>query len=284
VYKKDKILTAKELIYKQMHLYNLKYDYIQPFKQEHNKLLKDIKDMLDRNVSLSKVKKYLKKELKSLYNIVRENIDILEEDIPLYYNVSKNNKKALMMGLDIDDIIENRINSHYNNLIQKYVQNDIQTNLIKKNTNRRVLSIVTDYVKVLSNTSIQKLEENENNIKGWVYSIILDRRTSTLCISLNNKFYSYKKYKRRSNLPYIPNVNTHIGCRSMLITIFENDNIKDFKNISLDEMLKQDKYEAKKLLGEERYKLFVDNKYSAKDIFDFKNRRFYTIQEMLARK
>jgi hypothetical protein len=164
------------------------------------------------------------------------------------------------------------------------VQNDIQTNLIKKNTNRRVLSIVNDYVKVLSNTSIEKLEEGENNIKGWVYSIILDRRTSTLCISLNNKFYSYKKYKKRSNLPYIPNVNTHIGCRSMLITIFENDNIKDFKNITLDEMLKQDKYEAKKLLGEEKYKLFVDNKYSAKDIFDFKNRRFYTIQEMLARK
>ena len=277
-------MTAKELIYKQMHLYNLKYDYILPFKREHNELLKNIKDMLDRNVSLSKVKKYLKKELKSLYNIVRENIDILEDDIPLYYNVSKDNNKALMMGLDIDNIIENRINSHYNNLIQKYVQNDIQTNLIKKNTNRRVLSILNDYVKVLSNTSIEKLEERDNNIKGWIYSIILDRRTSNLCISLNNKFYNYKKYKKRSNLPYIPNVNTHIGCRSMLITIFKNDNIKDFKNISLDEMLKQDKYEAKKLLGEERYKLFVDNKYSAKDIFDFKNRRFYTIQEMLARK
>jgi len=69
----------------------------------------------------------------------------------------------------------------------------------------------------------------------------------------------------------------------MLITIFENDNIKDFKNITLDEMLKQDKYEAKKLLGEERYKLFVDNKYSAKDIFDFKNRKFYTIEELKVR-
>jgi hypothetical protein len=275
-------LTAKELLYKQLHLYNLKYDYILPFKHEHNKLLKDIKDMLERNVKLSKIKKYLKKELDKLYSIVRENIEVLEKDILMYYNVTKDDKKVLMLGLNIDDIIKNRINVHYNMLIQRYVQQDLQINNIKKNTNRRVLSIVNDYTKVLSNKSIEKLEE-ENNIKGWVYSAILDRRTSTLCISLNNKFYSYKRYKKRSNLPYIPNVNTHIGCRSMLITIFSEDNIKDFKNISFDEMLKTDKYEAEKLLGKKRYKLFIDNKLNSYDIFDYKNRRFYTIEELKAR-
>jgi hypothetical protein len=188
-----------------------------------------------------------------------------------------------MLGLNIDDIIKNRINTHYNLLIQRYVQKDLQINNIKKNTNRRVLSIVNDYTKVLSDKSVQKIEEGENDIKGWLYSAILDRRTSTLCISLNNKFYSYKRYKKRSNLPYIPNINTHIGCRSMLITIFENDDVKDFKNISFDEMLKTDKYEAKKLLGKKRYELFIDNKLNAKDIFDFKNRKFYTIEELKVR-
>ena len=68
-----------------------------------------------------------------------------------------------------------------------------------------------------------------------------------------------------------------------LVSDFENDDVKDFKNISFDEMLKTDKYEAKKLLGKKRYELFIDNKLNAKDIFDFKNRKFYTIEELKVR-
>jgi len=188
---------------------------------------------------------------------------------------------TLMMGLNLDEVIASRVNSHFKRLLSAMLSNELPTNKIKSKELNQTISTTTDYLKVVRSNATMQIENN-HNIKGWLYSSILDRRTSGLCLSLNNKFYRADKYKNRSNLPWIPNVNTHPHCRSILITIFENDDISKFKNVDLGTFLhdKDNEYEVRKLLGATKYQLFKDNELTLFDIFDYKKRGFKTIKEI----
>jgi hypothetical protein len=65
--------------------------------------------------------------------------------------------------------------------------------------------------------------------------------------------------------------------------VLEQDNLNEFKekyNVSLNDFLKTNKHEAIKIIGKKRYNLFINNNLKAEDIFNYKERRYYTVQEI----
>jgi hypothetical protein len=279
------INSAKDFIKFELLAMDLKYPIISKFKENNRDLLKEVSYRLNNGDSASKIKKYIYLKLKALYEMVSNDLlclSIEQGNLMLdikNYKINENN--TLVMGLNLEELITGRIHYHTNLILQDYIREDLKVNAIKRKTLNSLISLNSDYLKANRESIYQTIEEN-NDIKGWLYTAVLDRRTSGLCISLNNRFYSAKVYKNRGSVPYRPNVNTHRNCRSLLITIFKDDNVNDYKSIGLKEFLKDEKYEAKKLLGIKKYKLFVENKLDIKDVFNFKNNKFYTNKEIIA--
>ena len=265
---------------------NQQYNYITHFKNSNNEILNKIRNMQDKGYGLTTIKKYLYSHLKELYKYVKKDIEDIQnsnnELIKLAYNYDKdiNNKSTFTMGMNLDDLINAKIYYHLNLVIRDLIIDELKVNAIKRKTINSITTSTYDYLKSDRQHIIGQIEKSNTNIKGWLYSAILDRRTSNLCISLNNKFYSRKVYKDRSKLPYIPNVNTHPNCRSILITIYKDDDIKDYKGLSIQEFIKNEKYEVKKLLGTKKYKLMIENNLSFNEIFNYKNNKFYTNKEI----
>ena len=271
-------------------LLNQKYSYIDDFKISNRELLFKIRDLLDRGKKLKYIKKYLHKELIELYNIPMQGIeDLINQQVDIFNNISEykvdklNNNDVFTMGLNLKDLINAKIYYHLNLVVKDLINSNLHTNMIKSKVVNNISSSTYDYLKAYREDLYTQIDKKDNNIRGWLYTAILDRRTSKLCIGLNNRFFSRKVYKYRSSLPYIPNVNTHRRCRSSLITIYKDDDIKEFKNLSLDEFVKNEKYEVKKLIGEKKYKLLIDNNLSFSDIFDNKNFKFYSNKEIISK-
>jgi hypothetical protein len=101
-------------------------------------------------------------------------------------------------------------------------------------------------------------------------------------MGLNGKFYRYEDYKSRDRLPRIPNVNTHINCRSILLTIRDDSEIDKFKGKSLKEFLDSEPYEAKKLLGDKRYELYKSGKIDIENMINFKQNKFIPLNDLKA--
>jgi len=265
---------------------NQQYNYITHFKNSNNEILNKIRNMQDKGYSLTTIKKYLYSHLKELYKYVKKDIEDMQnsnnELIKFAYNYDKdiNTLTTFTMGMNLDDLINAKIYYHLNLIVRDLIINELKVNTIKRKTLNSITSTTYDYLKADRQYIITQIEKSDNNIKGWLYSAILDRRTSNLCISLNNRFYSKKVYKDRSKLPYIPNVNTHPHCRSILITIYKGDNIADYKGLSIKEFITNEKYEVKKLIGARKYKLMIDNNLSFNEIFNYKNNKFYTNEEI----
>jgi hypothetical protein len=285
-------LNPSDIIKIELNAFKIEYPFIGDFKATLNKKLIDkVKSMLDKNISLRYIKAYIRKELEDYYKskIKLQLLQLKEEQLKSFeINPNANIKNALVFGLSLDDLIKSRINTHFKSLLQLATTpnlnlNDI--NKIKKANTYAMSSLTYNYLKANRNLAYEYIEmQYKSDIKGWLYSAILDRRTSTICLTLNNKFYEFKRYKKRSNLPYIPNINTHINCRSMLLTIYNGEDISKYKNKTLDEFLKSEPYEAKKLLGEKRYKLYKENKLKAEDLINFKQKKFYPIKDLIKSK
>jgi len=275
-------MTAKDVLNLELYALNIKYSFLKDYKLKHRQLLQDVQTMLSENTSLKIIKVYIKRRLKNIYRDVENSIlELSKENFNLLTNTKYNKSDIFAMGLTLGEMIQSRINTHYKDIInQSLSDNQISMQKTKRKHLNVVTSMTTDYLKVTRNKAYAVIEKQSNDLIGWLYTAMLDRRTSTLCISLNNKFYSRKVYKSRGELPRIPNVSTHIHCRSILIPIYHLDEKKKYQNITLDEFIINDSIEARKLIGDRKYKLMIENKLDAKDIFDYRRRKFYTIKEI----
>jgi len=281
------MLTPEEIILLELHQFNIKFNYLPDYKKAHNELLNWIRNKLDNNIPIKKIKKQLLDKLKEMYHLVNLDINIVALEMLELLEVPKSIYVAdniTMLGLSLDELIISRVNTHFRDLLKQYQSQNIEVNKTKRKELNSTVRMSNDYIKVVKDSGIAYLEKKESRkIKGWLYSAILDRRTSKLCTSLNGKFYSKKIYPTRQDLPYIPLVSTHPNCRSVLLTVLDQDNLKEFKekyNVSLEYFLKNNKYEAIKIIGKDRYNLFINNNLKAEDIFNYKERRYYTVKEI----
>ena len=257
-----------------------KYEQITQFKKTHSDILRKLKDKLEDGKKVSTIRLWLYKVLQELYAPVRNEIDTLSlEHFELGQPIPTTKLGVpYMMGMTINELINSRIKTHFRDLVSQYTTGVIETNKSKKRALNATTGIYHDSLKVCREQGYDK--RSKKGVKGWQYIAMLDRRTSGLCISLNGRIWLKSTYGSRGNVPYTPNVNTHPRCRSILVEIRFSDTTNHVQ--TLDEFIDDDKNEARKMMGEKKYKLFIDGNLSAKDVFNPKGRKFLTNQEIQA--
>lgn len=124
-------------------------------------------------------------------------------------------------------------------------------------------------------------KNNSEQIRGWISITILDNRTSAICLSYQNQFYSIKDYKTRADIPNPPPRHPH--CRSILITVWEGVNITKYKGQKLSTFLKNNPKVAEDILGKKKYRIFTTGKAQINSFIDVKGKRFYTNEEIIQR-
>ena len=95
--------------------------------------------------------------------------------------------------------------------------------------------------------------------KGWLSVAVLDSRTTAQCATLHNAFYpygkSYGKYKQAGAIPDPP--PRHTNCRSSLVTLWENHDLKRARDWDLAAALRGDAAFADDILGPQLAALFL---------------------------
>jgi len=169
-------------------------------------------------------------------------------------------KEAIKDNQPIQDIIDNELRKYKSNLETFY---RTQTKQARQD----------GYAKVDKKLS--------RKIRGWISVAVLDNRTSGICIALNNKFYLKKDYPTRFDIPNPP--PRHPNCRSVLLTVWENTRITDYKTQKIETFLKQNPKIAEDILGKKKYKIFKTGKAKINSFVDIKGSRFYTNDEIIQR-
>ena len=122
-------------------------------------------------------------------------------------------------------------------------------------------------------------DESLDDVRGWRSVAVLDGATSAICSQLHNKFYSKKQYKARSEIPNAP--PRHPNCRSVIVTVY-GDGRKD-RAKSIDAFLRNNPKDGMSILGQQKYRLFIENKASVKSFGDIVGKRWYTNKQIKER-
>lgn len=120
-----------------------------------------------------------------------------------------------------------------------------------------------------------------SNVKGWMSIAVLDNKTSAICLSLHNKFYSADDYKTRFDIPY--QIPRHPHCRSMFVTVFKDKSIQSYKGKNLETFLRQNPTQGKELMGIKKYEMFEQEKIKLTNFVDLKGGRYFTNDEIKKR-
>lgn len=120
-----------------------------------------------------------------------------------------------------------------------------------------------------------------SNVKGWMSIAVLDNKTSAICLSLHNKFYSAEDYKTRFDIPY--QIPRHPHCRSMFVTVFKDKSIQSYKGKNLETFLRQNPTQGKELMGIKKYEMFEQEKIKLTNFVDLKGGRYFTNDEIKKR-
>ena len=124
-------------------------------------------------------------------------------------------------------------------------------------------------------------KNNARKIRGWISITILDSKTSAICLSYQNRFYSIKDYKTRADIPNKP--PRHPNCRSIILTVWEGVRITDYKGQKLSTFLKNNPKVAEDIMGKKKHKIFTTGKAQINSFIDVKGSRFYTNDEIIQR-
>ena len=247
-------------------------------KLEADRPIKEIKKLINK----SNINKNLQDTLEEMMNQQIENITGTEdkiklaaislagftylESIKLRQESTKKQavrfmaqaKEAIKGNLPVQDIINNELRRYRSSLESFY---RTQTKQARQE----------GYAKV-----DKKLEKK---VRGWISVAVLDNRTSAICIALNNKFYRKKDYATRFEVPNPP--PRHPNCRSVLLTVWENTRITDYKTQNIETFLKQNPKIAEDILGKKKYRIFKTGEAKINSFIDIKGSRFFTNEEII---
>lgn len=121
----------------------------------------------------------------------------------------------------------------------------------------------------------------DSDIKGWISVAILDNRTSAICIGFTNKYYSIKDYPTRESIPNKP--PRHPRCRSTIVAVRKGDRIADYQTDTADNFLFRNEQIAVDLLGEERYKLWIESATSINNFIDLNRGTLFSTEQIRKR-
>lgn len=199
---------------------------------------------------------------------------------------------AVIAGYTFNELIDQRKQTTKKQLTKFMVsavntvnQGTGETALINNEVNRYEKSLDTFYRTQAKGAREYGYAENDkilrSNVKGWMSIAVLDNKTSAICLSLHNKFYSADEYKTRFNIPY--QIPRHPNCRSIFVTVFKDKSIQSYKGKNLETFLMQNPTQGRELLGIKKYELFQQEKIKLTNFVDLKNGRFFTNSEIKKR-
>ncbi len=246
-------------------------------------------------VKQNKTLKFIKKKInqakisKNLLKNLTKGIEI-QAKILLGKTKKIDQNKIIYEGLNIKEIIKRHKNNVQNSAIrfannlnnikeseyQQYFERELKS--YKKST-EAIYRTVSSVERNGFEAEIDKKEINRDGISGWTSIAVLDRRTSAICAGLHGKFYSYKEYKSRGNIPNPP--PRHSRCRSVLYRVSNGENPKNYIKETLTSFLKRNPEIAVEIMGKNKYLLFKNNKIKANSFVDITGGRFLTNEEII---
>jgi len=191
-------------------------------------------------------------------------------------------KKDIVLGYNLNEmIVSNSNRSKYN--LKKIIKSNVLANNELKNYKKDIKSSVDKIsfglMTILNTYSKYNRESVRNEVdnNGWISLAVLDSKTSSICIKLNKEIYPKKKYSSRGDIPNLP--PRHFNCRSVVVRTTEK-NLEEVKNgVSFTDYIKRNKVDGEKLLGKQRYKLFMESRYDIKE-FISDNGQYFTLKEL----
>lgn len=139
--------------------------------------------------------------------------------------------------------------------------------------------VAREYAYQEAEEEVMKSENRE--IRGWMSIAVLDNRTSAKCAGLHNTFYPIEEYGSRDNLPNLPPRHPH--CRSIIITVWRGEDLRNFKAQNLNTFLKRNPKIAEEMMGKEKYRLWMGGKAKIDKYIDIKGGRWWTNEEIIKR-
>lgn len=266
-------MTVDDIVWRELLFLKQKYGFLPEYKRQHSKILDKVKYWFEKGYSLTKIKKWLRQLLIELYTPVKSAIVEIVKDQQEIIVPDTNVKLDTFKGLNLGELLSGRISTHLRNIIAQ----DKGVNKLKSSNVKALTGLVDTYTKAQREQAYNAINTGDN-VRGWLSQALLDGRTSATCISLHNKFYPIKK---RSSVPNLP--PRHPNCRSIIVPVYYDDNLGDMKGENLTSWLKKNSEQAKELLGEEKFKLLVDNNLSINSFVDVKNGKYYTNEEIKSR-
>ena len=266
----------QKLLIQEIKLENLRYESL---KNLNNRLSEIIDSLvirilkIDKGENPEKIKRWIRDELNVLYDefYVSSRKEIEEQSI-LYPEVKEKTSliPLIIAGFLFSELINNQKEVNIRKFFEKV--NNIDANFddfLAKNQTQ-----IHTILKTSSRAYRSEVRSKADNIIGWQSLAVLDSKTSAICVSLHQKFYSIDKYKNFEDIPNRP--PRHLGCRSLLIPIYKKQDMVD--DFSLNDFLKEF---GKEILGERKYNLFLSGSIPAKDFLDIKNGKWYTMKEIM---
>ncbi len=240
---------------------------------------------------------FIKKRIKA-FRISERLLINLRKGLEVQSQIITNSRKLL----DIDKVVydglttKEIIKAHKANVINRTIRfaNSIENanksdyrNVFDNEINRYKRSVNNIYKTVASSerdtyeAEVDKEPIRKNVVKGWMSVAVLDNRTSPVCIGLHSRFYSRKTYKTRFDIPNKP--PRHPRCRSILYTVYTFENENDFVDETLTKFFKRNRTAGKTIMGENKFRLYENNKIAPANFVDVVGKRFFTNEEIINR-
>lgn len=162
----------------------------------------NLENTIQRRKFIEKVKEEFTKLTSNIYSLYKSEYGLKVGEEVLGYTI-KDMVNSLTSKKYVD--IKKFVNSNKAITTQdldKFFKDDYKKQAIKETLSKYIYE--------------KKLEKQKSNY-GWVSVSVMDTRTSSICVSLNGKFYSAKDYPTRGDIPNIP--PRHFRCRSILVQV-----------------------------------------------------------------
>jgi hypothetical protein len=205
-----------------------------------------IKRMLEKGVSIRRIKKYIKQldinsELKdNLERLMNEQSNhITGADIAIGLGA------LIVAGYTFKELVKSKKEGTYKALIRFMAQakellkdNNPIDELIENEHKKYKNQIESFYRSNLKKAREYAYAENDKKlskeIQGWISIAVLDNRTSAICASLHNEYYPKSKYKNRFEVPNPP--PRHPNCYDKHTRVYTQDGFKYFKDVKVGDM------------------------------------------------
>ena len=279
----------EKILKEELRFENIRYSSFKNFKDTITEIYEKLKIKYEDKTEFSiKDKIKIKQEINLFLNKVYIDLENeLSKEIEEQFKILEEKEKVspilllglVFGGLTFSDMILKQKNYHLSILNTMVNSNKIEKKYFISNAINEQLRTIAGTISKKGREEIRNKVKNKQII-GWKSVAVLDGRTSSICLSKHNKFYSIEQYKNRNEIPDLP--PRHYNCRSIIISIY-NEEEKEEIGEDLNTFFKENEADALDILGVNRFKLFKEGKIDFKSFIDLRGGRLYTLEEIKER-